>query len=591
MEETGNNIKSMFYRGNYLDLIKLTYDSKEGTVPLELLSYIVGALTFQGRIDEAKPLYSQYTEELSDSIKIEIRFFLAVGSARISDYKAVKSYLAENLRLVKTELSGRSLFFIHQGIGFFRYFGGRLYNALEHAELAYEYATQDKFQYGRVLSSDLKGHCFVKTGNIQKGIKTLKQAKDLSLSIGAGGVSEAIEISLAIYHAHYDANSLKTINKLSKLINESTKQDTYSLSLLYLELSRVFILKGQVIKAKEALNQACQIIYSTKNYRHEIEFNVRYAYIYYLEGEYHQALNLLGNARRSLDLEVDKLLELPLLGMEVKILTSLGLTAESESKKKKLLHLTNVTGDRINKRILMREKLIEISPNRLGEDQIGDIIDSIQEKKKDSPKKILESGYFGLFQQALNPEAGEILVYLDLIPGSIIIAHNGSVDFIPTGLSKIFRKLILFLAEGSRSKEAIIEEVWGYTYDPILHDPLVYTNIMRLRRMVGKNENIIEVSESFYGFISNVRVEYEAKKVNFKKVSDNSVSNNYKDLNYRQLQILDFLTDHNFMDVRSYKEKFNISNITASRDLSQLAKLSFVRRIGKGRSTKYTRVY
>jgi tetratricopeptide (TPR) repeat protein len=549
-------------------------------------------LAFQGRIDEAIKLYSRYEAEITETIKIEIRFFLAVGSARISDYKASRSYLGANLRLLKSELSSRSLFFIHQGIGFYRFFGGRLNQALKYAELAYEYSNEAQFLYGRVLSSDLRGHCFIKTGKIHKGIKTLKQAKDLSLSLGVGGASEALDISLAIYHAQFDSKALKTINKLTKLISESTKQDSYSLSLLYLELSRVYTLKGQIEKAKEALNEACQIIYSTKNYRHEIEFNVRYAYIYFLEGEYHQALNLLGNARRNLDQEVDKLLELPLLGMEIKILTALKLEEDCLQKKTELSLLTNLTGDLINKRILMREDVLGPEPYRLGEDQIGDLLDLIKNKKKDAPQKILESGYLGLFRRVIETKPGEILIYLDLVPGSIIMAQNGSIDFIPMGLTKIFRKLIRVLAEGSQTKEAIIKEVWGYEYDPILHDSLIYTNVMRLRRLFGRYEKIIEVTESSYGFLSSVRIEYGARNIEVKKISNqHSLTQNYKDLNYRQLQMLDYLTDNKFMDVRSYKKIFQVSDITASRDLSTLAKLAFVRRVGRGRATKYTRVY
>ncbi|MBT7608355.1 MAG: DeoR family transcriptional regulator [Bacteriovoracaceae bacterium] len=585
-------LKSCFYKGNHIELLERTYDSPKALTPRPLISSIAGSLAFTGRLEEAEILSNRFKEDLEDHAMIEISFYLAIGYSRVSDYKKVRSYLSKNLRKSRNNCSDRALFYIYQGLGFYRFFCGQLERALMYSKLAYEHATKDHFQYGRVLSSDLYGHSYIKIGEIHKGIKYLKQAKKLSLTIGAGGVSEAIDISLAIYDARYSYKSQKILNKLKKLILKSSEKDSYSLSQLYLEISKVYILKGNISAAKVSLNKACQIIYSSKNYRHEIEYNIRYGYIYYLEGEYHQALNLLGNARRNIDFEVDKLLELPLLGMEIKVLLALGLDSSVKEKKEKLLFLTSFTGELINKRILKRKGYQFDIFIKHGEDRIGDIIDSLSVDKSEGIKHILESGYYGLFKNILKTKPKYISIFLDIYPGSIIIEKNGTIDYIPSGLTKTFRRLIKFLSSGARTKKEIITEVWNYAYDPIMHDSLIYTNILRLKRLLGNYDKIIEITDSTYSFANNIKVEFSSKNIEVKAAPiKKQESQNYNDLNYRQLQILEYLTENKFLDVRSCKKLYQVSIITASRDLSELTKLFFISRVGKGRSTKYTKIF
>ena len=58
-------------------------------------------------------------------------------------------------------------------------------------------------------------------------------------------------------------------------------------------------------------------------------------------------------------------------------------------------------------------------------------------------------------------------------------------------------------------------------------------------------------------------------------------------LNSRQQKILRFLAQNEFIDTPKCQEIFETSEVTASRDLSALLRLSLIDRIGKGRATKY----
>jgi hypothetical protein len=58
-------------------------------------------------------------------------------------------------------------------------------------------------------------------------------------------------------------------------------------------------------------------------------------------------------------------------------------------------------------------------------------------------------------------------------------------------------------------------------------------------------------------------------------------------LNHRQINILQMLDTRQFIDVKTVRETFQVSEITAFRDLDDLVKTKLVERIGRARATKY----
>ncbi|MCG8423242.1 MAG: winged helix-turn-helix domain-containing protein [Proteobacteria bacterium] len=67
-------------------------------------------------------------------------------------------------------------------------------------------------------------------------------------------------------------------------------------------------------------------------------------------------------------------------------------------------------------------------------------------------------------------------------------------------------KRLLFLFAGSPgrifSKEKIVQTVWQVEYHPLRHDAALFTNIMRIRRLLGKDgADLIRVSEDGYRFV------------------------------------------------------------------------------------------
>jgi DNA-binding response OmpR family regulator len=67
-------------------------------------------------------------------------------------------------------------------------------------------------------------------------------------------------------------------------------------------------------------------------------------------------------------------------------------------------------------------------------------------------------------------------------------------------------KRLLFLFAGAPGrlypKEDIVSRVWGVSYHPLRHDAALFTNVMRLRRLLGENgQDILRVGEGGYRFV------------------------------------------------------------------------------------------
>ena len=69
--------------------------------------------------------------------------------------------------------------------------------------------------------------------------------------------------------------------------------------------------------------------------------------------------------------------------------------------------------------------------------------------------------------------------------------------------SLLKRLLFLFAACPGKtfSKEEIVQSVWNVDYHPLRHDAALFTNIMRIRRLLGGDgADLIRVSEDGYKF-------------------------------------------------------------------------------------------
>src|SRR5258708_2294321 len=144
-------LENEFYQGNYRGVLSLSVDSRISRIESESLGWIVGALSFVGRLDEAEALFLSKSRSRSRREIVQARFFLGIGFSRQSKYERARHYFGLNLRKKNTILDPELTFFIYQGLSFYRYFTGRFDAAFWASTRAYTASMSGGYLYGKVL--------------------------------------------------------------------------------------------------------------------------------------------------------------------------------------------------------------------------------------------------------------------------------------------------------------------------------------------------------------------------------------------------------------------------------------------------------
>lgn len=541
-----------------------------------------------GRFEEAETAYLLRRNQLDSKENVACRFFLGLGFCRHSVYAKSRRYFGENLRAIRKDRDASNRFYAYQGVGFYSYFAGRMRKALRCAERSFEAALEAGFLYGRAFAADLKGHALVQTGRVERGIKTLELAEHLANQLGARWLVETTQASQIAYRVHFGMDA-KGEQTLRKKIASLSRQDIFTQSALLLELAEELTRQGRLTEAKAALNDCCRIVHGSQNSRHAALLNLRYAYSHFLEGEPHLALNLVRNSMTQIHPEVDRLLELKLRGLELKLVKALGIEVCTVALTEKVTRLTWTVREAIGERILARLRASVSLVTSYGEDPVGDLWDAIHRDPMAAASDVIKSGRFGLLAEILPVSRGGKAIYLDLEPGSITLFDRGNVEHVPESLSRSIRHLLLALQSGTKTKQELIESVWKYEYHPLRHDALIYAAVAKLRKILGARAHWIEAGELGYQLLNDVtllakRSEAPVARAPLVVESEESL------LSPRQEKILSYLRTNEFIDTATCRKLFDTSEITASRDLAELHRKQAIERVGRGRATKYRSV-
>jgi DNA-binding winged helix-turn-helix (wHTH) protein len=222
---------------------------------------------------------------------------------------------------------------------------------------------------------------------------------------------------------------------------------------------------------------------------------------------------------------------------------------------------------------------------------------------------IVRKGLNGLIPIVLKLPLGTMGIYLGPSRSELVIIAGGEVIHVNRGITKPIKVLLKALkGEAFKSKEFLIAEVWGYSYDPSIHDKLLHATIGKLRALLGDFSQWIEWSNDGYKLANQVAIfnpeetrasanhsiEMEAQSIltkseipiaSFSKKEKTDILNS--EINVRQLKLVNSLKPGDFISVKHYAKRFRVCTMTACRDLSNLHHNGRVLRIGKGRATVY----
>lgn len=584
---------NLFFQGDYQKLLARTLDHPTRRWKRVDLGFVLGSLCFVGRTEEAEMLFTEHFAKLDSEQRIQCRFFLGLGFTRRSNYALARRYFAKNRRDARKKISPLANYYVFFGLSFYRYFCGKWALALRDLERSFAAALRANFLYGRVLSSDLRGHLLVQMGQIQPGLKNLRQAQSLALKLGNEAVGQAIENSRVVYEAQFGIRPREIMATLFEYL-ETTRslQDTYSQSQLLLELARQYILRGKFTLASSALDQAAQQIYSHQNRRQEVQLNLRYAYLAFLTGESARGLSYVQAAKRALDPEVDHALKLAVLGLEYKLARDLKMPEHAGPLTRQLLQESILYGGAVNRKMLARLSLRPYQGHR-AEDVLGELRDLVAADSDAALDAVLASEYYAFLFDILPAVRGRQILYLDLAEDTLTLFDRGGVSH-AHGLTPLLRTLLFELSSGSCSKERLIQSVWRYSnYHPLHHDPVIYQAVANLRKLLVNHLDWIQTTEDGYRLREGVELRSQrAREISRPKVKSEIVIAEIKStyderLNFRQMRFLRHLKPQQFITVHDYKKTFRVSEITAGRDLALLHQLGLVVRVGRARATRY----
>jgi hypothetical protein len=590
MKTSSLKLHDLFYRGQYSEILKKSVDSKTWDKVDNDIPYVIGALVFTGRMEEARLLADGVFRRKIISPIIKTRFFLGLGFTRLSEYTQACSLFAKNLNEVrKGKLADSDIFFVYQGLSFYRYYCGRFNSAKRASDVAFKAAFEANDLYGKVLSTDIRSHIMIQLGETATAFELLSRAEKLAGSLQNGSIVMAIQISKMNYRARLGIDPKNSLHDLFKAVGTLAPEDNYSRAGYLLELSRQLTLRGRIYEATAILDRASESIYANQNRRQEATLNLRYSYVMYCSGDFSRSLSFIRSAKRTLHPLVDRVLEREALGLELKVLKALKMQTHADQIQRTLNNKSFHESHFIDQRIAYREGTTQDPVEvRKGADPLGDLLDLLKTDPDEGIEVLLAEEYLGLLYEALNLERPRPVLYIDLRPGLLVSLEKGQVAA-SLGLTSLHRKIFKALEKGAVSKETLFQQAWGMQYDPLRHDTVIYAGITSIRKLLGEKSHWLETIEDGYRwrpgfeivFHKNYTEPVQAVVTQVEEFSDSLA------LNHRQIQALRHLKKNEFIDVQNYKFLFGISDITASRDLSSLMQSGHVVRIGRARATRY----
>ncbi len=601
----------LFTQGQWQRLIRESFSVRDG-VSAENLAAVIMALAIVGRQIEAEGLLrraenSDSPSPLADDELCACYFYLAISWTRQSEYKKAKRLFVKNWRR-RGSLSPEGRFFALQGAAFFAYFRGDFSRAQNHAHTALGAALDSNFLYGQALATDLWAHALVKSGQIQEGFTKLEEAIELFRTLRNSSVQSACESSRFLYRAEYGYDKDTVIESLSQKIGDSQLEDTYTKVNLSLELARQLTLRGRWPEADACLLELSKILYRYRNRRQEIIFHLRRAELEYQKGSPSHAWNSLRTVELSLHAEADRDFRRKFLGLSMKVYHSLQQSELADNCQAELLALDSGQSSRRNQNILQRLGVIPTSAFRT-DDIIGGYLDEIAKNPLEAFYRVLvKEGFLGFLYLIKDFRRDQpLLIYLSKTQ-QVLLARSDQGVYLTSPLTNLQVRVLLALQQGEQSKQALIEKVWGYPYEPLRHDSLIYAAITGLRKALNSHAKWLENSDQGYRILSETQM-YIADAFGLRELifpasslapqtQPDSVSEaaatqrpqwskSLHDLNARQIALFSYFESETFVNVSEYQKIFKVSEITACRDLSTLFKKGLLMRLGRARATRY----
>jgi hypothetical protein len=603
-------VAEAFYAGQYGEVLARTIDGRSFAYTEEERAFVVGALAFAGRVEEARAvLASQRRDGEAESVehvraRVASKFFLAVAYDRAGRHTEAEREFRDNLRAAGAHADPVCRFYVAQGLACLRYFRGRMVLATRHVRRSLRHAIEARFQYGRLLASDLRGHALVQIGQVRAGLALLERARELARAMELHGNVGAIECSIAIYRARFGVVSLaRAVEELEALTRSTSAEDSYSRRAVETELAKVLALAGRGDEAWAKLEALSARPVPDGDGRARVRFLVACAAVSRLRYGLESARTYVAEARAAVRDDRDLALEVELVCAELVVadaaerailLRRLGVLHATTGISRAEVY-TTVFGEHAEAAAAMRVAEFE-------EDRTGARLADAWNGSQASLDKLVRDGHLGLLPIAsrVSPEAAIV----ETAPETFAIAERGKVrivDEVPTGPARLLREIGAGSGEGRAwyGKERLLGTIWGIArYRPDRHDALVHTAVSRLRGLLGTAGHWVECRDGAYRLAPHVVFRSPgaegAVAQSLRGASQTSPSELPReaategDAASRERALLAHLGAVGACSTTELATALRVSEMTAFRTLRALVQRGLVARTGKGPSTRYT---
>lgn len=299
------------YKGHYEELCSASVDNPNYVLKGPDLPWIIGGLGFIGRYEESEALF-----KLKDKFKLNelqiacCRFFLGISNCRQGELKISRKYFVQNYFLTLKNKEPLLLFYVYQGIAFYRYSTGYFEQAHYWSKKALEAALGSFNLYASILAYELLGHVLLQLGFVNEGFKKLNIANIKSEALGEGVIKSVTTSVINLYSSTFGtvgAPELK--NRLNVSISNCLHDESYMKASLNIELAKVTFLSGDLYEAKKILDIVSPLVYEIKNPYLEIKYNFSLANILYHKGDYQTAQALLNSCLEQSSTHLDLLIK------------------------------------------------------------------------------------------------------------------------------------------------------------------------------------------------------------------------------------------------------------------------------------------
>lgn len=461
------------------------------------LAFVVGALTFLDRVDEASGVYDAWRARRGDAADARTiaacRFLFGLAHARAGYFERAAPLLVREAFRARHDPDPWVRALVFQGLACQCYFTGRYPGAARIALRAQQAAHEAGFAWVQMLATDMRGHSLVQMGHLQRGIATLEQANKHAVRLGLTNNAFAVDTSIATYVTRFVPH-VEALERVEALLRRRA-HDSYSRRALLTEAAVQRALRGRRSDAVAALEAADQDALRGDTRRGKVvSFLARMWVTRWQHGP--AACAELVEQGRALIEPRDVAFRAELLGFELLVART---TGDGERERRALDELAEIwkRTHHAYAKGLLRQFGPDGQTSAFDEDALTPILRAVAVRDPNALSRVLTLGLLGAVPELLGLAPGRRII---IIPGEDLLLLEDHGDVVMRHRPPRWCPVLLrILASGDGTKEHIARGLWGIrAYHPELHDPPVRTTIHRLRTFLQPHPDWIEVGETGY---------------------------------------------------------------------------------------------